>query len=111
MKVLLVAQAGLFADAFAGSLAKLEPVVQVQRCEMSELEKFDAAAGSLQLIVIDVDDMAGDGATAVRTTRTRCATAPIVALVGKIDEAHMASIMDAGAQAYLAKSTDAAPGM
>ena len=104
MKVLLVAQAGLFADAFAGSLAKLDPVVQVQRCEIGELEKLNAAAGSLQLIVIDIDDMAGDGATAVRTTRARCATAPIVALVGKIDEAHMASIMDAGAQAYLSKS-------
>jgi two-component system, NarL family, nitrate/nitrite response regulator NarL len=104
MKVLLVAQGGLFADAFAGSLTKLASEVEVQRCEVCELKETNPPAGNLQLIVIDVDDLAGDGATAVRAARARYATAPIVALVGKIDEAHMASIMDAGAQAYLSKS-------
>ena len=104
MKILLVAQAGLLADAFAGSLTKLAPVVQVHRCEMGELEKLNAAAASPQLVVIEIDDMVGNGATAVRTTRALYATAPIVALVGKIDEAYIPSIMDAGAQAYLSKS-------
>src|SRR5215210_7234603 len=61
MNVLLVAHAGLFADALSGSLGKLASRVEVQRCDPDQLETYRATS-VLSLIVLDIDAVSGDAA-------------------------------------------------
>ena len=103
MKVLLVAQAGLFAEAFAGSLAKLARGVEVQRCDPERLEQSELGA-PFGLVVIDVDALPGGAVTLVNAGRKRFDGVPMVALASALDENYIATIMGAGAHAYLPKS-------
>src|SRR6476646_9708485 len=61
MNVLLVAQAGLFADAFAGSLAKLASRVEVQRCDPNQLETHDPSYAP-GIVVLDIDPLGAETA-------------------------------------------------
>jgi len=103
MKVLLAAHPGLFADAFSGSLAKLAPQVEVQRCDPDRMEEPDPANG-YRLVVVDADAVPGQAVNLVRSFHTSFAAAPVVALASALDENFIATIMHAGAQAYLPKS-------
>ncbi|HTS53167.1 MAG TPA: LuxR C-terminal-related transcriptional regulator [Burkholderiales bacterium] len=103
MRVLLAAQAGLFADAFSGSLAKLARRVQVERCDPERLEEPDPEAG-FALIVIDADAAPGRAVNLVLSCHDRLPGVPVVALATGLDETFIAGIMNAGAQAYLPKS-------
>ncbi len=103
MRVLLAAHAGLFADAFSGSLAKLARRVQVERCDPEQLGELDQRDG-FSLVVIDADAAPGRAASLVRGCRDRLPGVPVVALAGALDDGFIAGIMNAGAQAYLPKS-------
>ncbi len=103
MKVLLAAQPGLFADAFCGSLAKLAPRVQVERCDPERLEEPDPRTG-FRLVLIDADAVPGQAASLVRSCHESFGGSPIVALASALDQSFIAAIMRAGAQAYLPKS-------
>jgi len=103
MKVLLAAHPGLFADAFSGSLAKLGSRVEVQRCDPDRLEERDPANGYC-LVLVDADAVPGQAVNLVRSFHTSFMSAPVVALASALDENFIATIMHAGAQAYLPKS-------
>lgn len=103
MIMLLAAPAGLFADAFSGSLAKLAQHVDVERCDPGHLESLDPGA-SFDLVLIDADGDSARAAALVRDCRTRLPGVPVVALANALDDAFIAAIMNAGAQAYLPKS-------
>jgi DNA-binding NarL/FixJ family response regulator len=103
MRVLLAAQAGLFADAFSGSLAKLARRVEVERCDVERVEEAHCEAG-LALVLIDADAVPSRAASLVRSCRERFPTVPVVALASSLDEGFIAGIMNAGAHAYLPKS-------
>src|SRR5262249_54127786 len=103
MRILLAAQAGLFADAFGGSLAKLAREVEVQRCDPEELREPDPQSG-FALVLMDADAAPGRAATLVRSCRGRLPDVPVVALGSGLDEGLIAGILNAGAEAYLPKS-------
>jgi DNA-binding NarL/FixJ family response regulator len=103
MKVLLAAHAGLFADAFCGSLAKLAARVQVERCDPDRLKELDPRTG-FRLVLIDADAVSGHAASLIRSCRESFTGSPVVALASTLDESFIAAIMRAGAQAYLPKS-------
>jgi DNA-binding NarL/FixJ family response regulator len=103
MKVLLAADRGLFADAFCGSLGKLAARVEIERCDPDRLAESNPAAG-FRLVLIDADAVPGDAASVVRSCRETFIDSPVVALASALDEAFIATIMRAGAHAYLPKS-------
>jgi two-component system nitrate/nitrite response regulator NarL len=103
MRVLLAANAGLFADAFSGSLAKLAHRVEVERCDPERVEEPDPGAG-FALVLIDADAAPDRAASLVRSCRDRLPGVPVVVLASGLDESLIAGIMNAGAQAYLPKS-------
>ena len=103
MRILLAAQAGLFADAFGGSLAKLAYQVEVERCDPERLQDPDTEARHA-LVLIDADAAPGRAAELVRTCRERLPDVPVVALGSGLDEGLIAGILNAGAEAYLPKS-------
>jgi len=103
MRVLLAAHAGLFADAFSGSLAKLARRVQVERCDPERLDELDRG-DAFSLVVIDADAAPGHAASLVRSCRDHLPGVPVVALASALDDGFIAGIMNAGAQAYLPKS-------
>jgi two-component system, NarL family, nitrate/nitrite response regulator NarL len=103
MKVLLAADRGLFADAFCGSLSKLAPRVEIERCDPERVAEPDPGA-DFRLVLIDADAVPGNAASVVRGCRENFPDSPIVALASALDEAFIATIMRAGAQAYLPKS-------
>jgi two-component system, NarL family, nitrate/nitrite response regulator NarL len=103
MRVLLAAHAGLFADAFSGSLAKLAHRVQVELCDPERLEDF-ATLDGFSLVLIDADAVLGRAASLVRGCRDRLPGVPVVALASALDDGFIAGIMNAGAQAYLPKT-------
>jgi two-component system, NarL family, nitrate/nitrite response regulator NarL len=103
MRVLLAAHAGLFADAFSGSLAKLARRVQVERCDPGRLDELDQR-DAFSLVVIDADAAPLHAASLVRSCRERLPGVPVVALANALDDGFIAGIMNAGAQAYLPKS-------
>ena len=103
MRILLAAQAGLFSDAFCGSLAKLARQVEVERCDPDRLQDPDPEA-RFALVLIDADAAPGRAAALVHTCRERLPDVPIVALGSSLDEALIAGIMDAGAETYFPKT-------
>ena len=103
MRVLLATQAGLFADAFSGSLAKLARRVAVERCDPERFDECDLQS-AFALVLIDADAAPGRAANLVRACRDRLPGVPVVALASTLDEGFIAGIMTAGAQAYLPKS-------
>jgi two-component system, NarL family, nitrate/nitrite response regulator NarL len=103
MRILLAAQAGLFADAFSGSLAKLGRRVAVERCDPEQLDECDLQSG-FALVLIDADATPGRATSLVRACRDRLPRVPVVALASTLDEGFIAGIMTAGAQAYLPKT-------
>src|SRR5262249_44629302 len=103
MRILLAAQAGLFADAFGGSLAKLASHVEVERCDPEQLQEPDAQA-RFAIVLIDADAAPGRAAALVHRCRERLPDMPVVALGSGLDESLIAGILNAGAQAYLPKS-------
>jgi len=103
MIVLLAAPAGLFADAFSGSLAKLSQRVDVERCDPDHLEALDPGA-TFDLVLIDADGSSSRAAGLVRDCRARLPGVSVVALASALDDGFIAAIMNAGAQAYLPKS-------
>jgi two-component system, NarL family, nitrate/nitrite response regulator NarL len=103
MNVLLVAQAGLFADAFAGSLAKLASRVEVQRCDPNQLETHDPSY-TPGIVVLDIDPLGAETTQRVQAAQARYAPAPIVALGTALDDNFIAMVMGSGVKAYLPKS-------
>src|SRR5689334_16447231 len=102
MNVLLVAQAGLFADAFAGSLAKLASRVEVQRYDPEAL--LTHSGNTPVLIVLDVDALGDQTAEFVKAAQERFLSATIVALGTALDDNFIAVVMGSGVKAYLPKS-------
>ena len=103
MHVLLVAHAGLFADAFAGSLSKLANRVEVQRCDPDDLETC-APAAAPTLVVLDIDALAGEATTRAGNAQQRFAPATVVALGTPLDDNFIAMVLGGGVKAYLPKS-------
>jgi two-component system, NarL family, nitrate/nitrite response regulator NarL len=103
MKVLLAAQAGLFADAFSGSLTKLARRVQVERCDPERVRDLEPDAG-FSIVLIDTDAVPGRAASLVSACRDRVPGTAVIALASALDDSFIATIMKAGAQAYLPKS-------
>ena len=101
MRVVLVVRPGLFADAFAESLLKLGADAEVHRCDPDSIEQCEIAGAAL--IVIDVDATPG-GAALVEASSKRFPGVPMVALAEVLDETSIATMMKAGARAYLPKS-------
>ena len=107
MKLLLAAHAGLFADAFSGSLAKLGRRLEVEQCEPEHLPdhlKERNPGNGLGLVLIDADAVPGRAAKLVEKCHERLADVPVVALASSLDKDFIAALMKAGAQAYLPKS-------
>jgi two-component system, NarL family, nitrate/nitrite response regulator NarL len=102
MNVLLVAQAGLFADAFAGSLGKLASRVEVQRCDPEQLLAY--TGGTPTLVVLDVDALGDQTAALVKAAQERFDSAAFVALGTALDDNFIAVVMGSGVKAYLPKS-------
>jgi len=103
MHVLLVAHAGLFADAFAGSLSKLANRVEVQRCDPDDLETC-APAAAPTLVVLDIDALAGEATTRAGNAQQRFAPATVVALGTPLDDNFIAMVLGGGVKAYLPMS-------
>jgi two-component system nitrate/nitrite response regulator NarL len=103
MNVLLVTHAGLFADAFAGSLSKLASRVDVRRCDPDQLETHDPGM-SPSLVVLDIDALSGEATQRVSAAQERFAPAAVVALGAALDDNFIAIVMKSGVKAYLPKS-------
>lgn len=103
MNVLLVAHAGLFSDAFSGSLSKLASRVEVQRCDPDDLETYEPGTPPT-LVVLDIDALTGEATTRVSVAQGRYAPAPVVALGTALDDNFIAVVMKSGVKAYLPKS-------
>lgn len=103
MNVLLVAHAGLFADAFSGSLSKLAGRVEVERCDPDELETHEPRTAPT-LVVLDIDALTGEATTRVSVAQERYAPAAVVALGTALDDNFIAMVMKSGVKAYLPKS-------
>jgi DNA-binding NarL/FixJ family response regulator len=103
MRILLAAQAGLFADAFGRSLARLAHEVEVERCDPERLQDPDTETG-FALVLIDADAAPGRATALVHSCSERLPDVPIVALGSGLDESLIAGILNAGAETYFPKS-------
>ena len=103
MRILLAAQAGLFADAFGRSLANLAREVEVERCDPEPLQDQDTET-CFALVLIDADAAPGQAAALVQSFRAHLPDVPIVALGSGLDEGLIAGILNAGAETYFPKS-------
>ena len=95
MRILLAAQAGLFADAFGRSLANLAREVEVELCDPERLQDPDTET-CFALVLIDADAAPGQAAALVHSCRERLPDVPIVALGSGLDEGLIAGILSAG---------------
>jgi len=102
MNVLLVTHAGLFADAFAGSLKKLANRVDVELIDPEQMASHSPGTPP-SLIVLDIDAFTGETARCVSVAQERFAPAPVVALGNALDDNFIAMVMGSGVKAYLPK--------
>jgi DNA-binding NarL/FixJ family response regulator len=102
MNVLLVTNAGLFADALAGSFGKLAPRVEVPRIDPEQIGSHRPVTQPA-LVVVDLDAFSGEVAQPVAVARERFAPAPVVALGTELDDDYIAKVMSSGVKAYLPK--------
>ena len=100
MNIALVCQQRLFGDGIAAMLRGLGGAVDVQQWMPGQAPP---ACGPLQLVVVDIEPLGDDAANTVRALRAQSG-APLVAIAGALDEDQMASILAAGASAYITKA-------
>ena len=103
IRILLVSQAGLFADALAHSLQGLARTVRVSR---SGAEDAVSLAWTGDLVLIDLDCAGSEPERLIARLRN-CLTAPLVVIASKEDAAVMGRMLAAGAAAFLAKTEPA----
>ena len=102
MNVLLVTHAGLFADAFAGSLRKLANRVDVELIDPEQMKAYSPGTPP-SLVVLDIDAFTGEVAGHVSLAQQRFAPAAVVALGNALDDNFIAMVMGSGVKAYLPK--------
>ena len=100
MNVALVCQQRLFGDGVAALLQGLSTAVEVHQWTPAEPSP---ACGPLDLAVIDIESLGANAAEVVHDLRTEL-RAPVVAIAGVLDEHQMASLLAAGASAYITKA-------
>ena len=100
MNIALVCQQRLFGDGVAALLQGLGEAVEVHQWTPAEQPP---ACSPLELAVIDIESLGANAADVVRDLRAEL-QAPIVAIAGVLDENQMASILEAGASAYITKA-------
>lgn len=100
LRVLLLTQPGLFADAFARSLETLADEVEVVRIGASEATHCSRKG---DLVLVDLDGLGLEAIATVRALRAQV-VGPLVALTATFDPLLMGSILSAGAAAFLVKS-------
>ena len=100
MNIALVCQQRLFGDGVAALLQGLSTAVEVHQWTPAERPP---ACGSLDLAVIDIESLGANAADVVRNLRAEL-RAPVVAIAGVLDENQMASLLAAGAAAYITKA-------
>ena len=100
LRVLLVCEAGLFADAVGRSLAGLAKDTEVLRVDASEAT---TRCWSCDLVLVDCDNCRMGAVSLVRALR-ESVRAPLVALASGFDASSMTSILAAGAAGVLTKS-------
>lgn len=105
MEILLASPPGLFGDALAALIGKLEPHCKVHRfadASAAAAESAQAAIPELNLALLDIDGL--DAPSVLTAFAARYPGKPVVALGTPVDDAFIDTLFDAGATGYLPKS-------